>query len=67
MIKKDAFKDITDDVDFAKKLYSEQGIFLIPTGALRFKGGFVFSTALESELYKECFARLGDFCKSHSA
>ena len=61
----DSFKDIENEKDFVQKLYTEEGVLLLPSNVYHYEGAVRIITCLEEEAYSDFLNRLENFCKVH--
>lgn len=59
------FSDITDDVDFCKKLLNEQNVLTFPSKCFFEDGFFRMIICTTSETINEFGDRLQEFCNAH--
>jgi len=64
-VKMDEFEDITDDVDFCKKLLNEQYCFVLPSKCFFAKDMFRIVLCHPHEKFEELSRRLKEFCEDH--
>ncbi|KAL6604050.1 hypothetical protein ACP70R_044411 [Stipagrostis hirtigluma subsp. patula] len=67
MVKLDVsqFSDITDDVDFCRKLAKEESVMLLPGTALSMKNWLRITFATDAPRLKEGLERVKSFCQRH--
>ena len=59
------FKDITDDIDFCKKLLADQNVLTFPSQCFFERGFFRMILCTKPETINEFGDRLQDFCTKH--
>jgi len=65
LLKLESFKDIANEREFVEKLYSEEGVMLLPSNVYHFEGAVRIITCLEEEVYSDFLNRLESFCNAH--
>lgn len=59
------FEDVSDDIDFAKKLLHEQGVLVFPSQCFFAKNFFRIIICTSQSQISEFVGRLKEFCESH--
>ena len=60
------FKDITNDIEFAQKLLSEENVFVLPGTAFNIPGYCRIVFCAPSDKLEDAFTRMNEFCIRHS-
>jgi tyrosine aminotransferase len=61
------YKDITDDIDFCKKLLAEKTVLCMPSTCFFEKGYFRIVLCHPQASFEEFTKRLSEFCAEHAA